>query len=895
MEELQSGRHLIQATNLGVIGADGTLASRGNVDIRSGDFSNLYYMGPGEIDTRAQFKSDALGAISTRVSPGAASAIETSWGYYNQIKEAVPKGAKDGYQWVFDNTASGIPYTELVRNSLANPRNREQAVTGFLNEYYGINGEKELRVEENIQSSSVDIGGYDVSLSPLTYSDKVVAGIDWVGRESQGWVLRRGDELSERKGRDFNMFLEPATSFVRGATFDNWSDAPGLLSIAGRAGIYGLYDANDVIRSDDSADNKISRLQNLPGETTGYYLGKIGGGMLRYAVDDPWAAAGGFLGPVAAKTTLEIAEPAITGQIRTVGRDFVPLSDLTPEKVHGMGGDIFRPETKPFPVGYPSQRGITIEQGISVFEGAKQMYPNKSVVGSESAVGVHVNPTDWGPGLKELRAGKSKGAGFFVGPNVSPRFARLSTPELVSLFPGLDLIDAATSRKSRPTVMFVESPRGIQRLPESVRYDMDASNRFIRMESDPASFWITQKMESNISAGKEVELEAVLPGGTLLEKVEGNYYTVFQKPFTILGRGEIFGQKLQHPVRVPIDYYRNTGQMSEFTRRRGTAVVETSEGVLLVRERNGLYNLPGGGVEGMENVPTAALRELREETGIKGKNPEFLFDYSDPTRKRAWEGGLYNNEFMVYRINEFEGVPRASNEVSGIDYYKPGSDLPLSDATKVILDRYYGVDELSNYDLTYSEKAVYESVNDIAPDFTQEIVTEQFMDYIPDELKRSKNLSESGYIDEYVYLNDYSINDYLKYGYGYETSYAKTGYESIIPNYESSYQKIDNYDNYERVFETVYDSYGGYGNYGYSPYPAYGGYPRAGKNDKYVNPLNPDYGTERIEFVEIEEEFKFDFPEFSDFPEEYTGKRKSRKRERRNVNPVLDIMKFMGF
>lgn len=75
--------------------------------------------------------------------------------------------------------------------------------------------------------------------------------------------------------------------------------------------------------------------------------------------------------------------------------------------------------------------------------------------------------------------------------------------------------------------------------------------------------------------------------------------------------------------------------------------------LLLVRRANepfkGLYALPGGFVDAGETVEQAALRELREETGIVGRIDKLIGVYSDP--KRDPRGHIVSVAFLVTPAN----------------------------------------------------------------------------------------------------------------------------------------------------------------------------------------------------------------------------------------------------
>lgn len=111
-------------------------------------------------------------------------------------------------------------------------------------------------------------------------------------------------------------------------------------------------------------------------------------------------------------------------------------------------------------------------------------------------------------------------------------------------------------------------------------------------------------------------------------------------------------------------------------RNRGTAIVETAQGILLASTRDGLFLLPGGGVEPGETYLEATLRELKEETGLHGASALYLFDHET-------NASLHKVYYVVA-----PGEPRTCTEVPHFAYYREGTDANLSHGTRAILQRF---------------------------------------------------------------------------------------------------------------------------------------------------------------------------------------------------------------
>ena len=98
------------------------------------------------------------------------------------------------------------------------------------------------------------------------------------------------------------------------------------------------------------------------------------------------------------------------------------------------------------------------------------------------------------------------------------------------------------------------------------------------------------------------------------------------------------------------------------------AVVRDHEArLLLVRRRvdprRGEWCLPGGFMELGEPPEAAALRELREETGLSGGTTRLI-------GLRAMSNPIYHTVLVAgYRVSDWSGVLRAGDDAMAVDWF----------------------------------------------------------------------------------------------------------------------------------------------------------------------------------------------------------------------------------
>ncbi len=97
------------------------------------------------------------------------------------------------------------------------------------------------------------------------------------------------------------------------------------------------------------------------------------------------------------------------------------------------------------------------------------------------------------------------------------------------------------------------------------------------------------------------------------------------------------------------------------------AVVRDGRLLLTRREDNGLWCLPGGGVDSGESWSEAAVREVREETGLEVDVDGVLGVYTDPDQVIVYADGRLRQIFGVcFRAHVLDGSAGCSDEVTEV-------------------------------------------------------------------------------------------------------------------------------------------------------------------------------------------------------------------------------------
>jgi 8-oxo-dGTP pyrophosphatase MutT (NUDIX family) len=91
-------------------------------------------------------------------------------------------------------------------------------------------------------------------------------------------------------------------------------------------------------------------------------------------------------------------------------------------------------------------------------------------------------------------------------------------------------------------------------------------------------------------------------------------------------------------------------------------IIDTPVGILIVSEVGKRYSLPGGNARKGESRRKAAIRELREETGLKAIDCVYLFEYSGSRIHKDVKGGHFKTVHKVFLVKT-TGIAKAKKEI----------------------------------------------------------------------------------------------------------------------------------------------------------------------------------------------------------------------------------------
>jgi 8-oxo-dGTP pyrophosphatase MutT (NUDIX family)/Txe/YoeB family toxin of Txe-Axe toxin-antitoxin module len=94
-------------------------------------------------------------------------------------------------------------------------------------------------------------------------------------------------------------------------------------------------------------------------------------------------------------------------------------------------------------------------------------------------------------------------------------------------------------------------------------------------------------------------------------------------------------------------------------------VMDANNRILLGSHVNGGIAFAGGHVDASDpNYDVAALRELKEESGLVGRNPQKIYEFKSN-----------GNDCHVFLVESFSGTPKSTEEVKNWKWYEP-QDIP---------------------------------------------------------------------------------------------------------------------------------------------------------------------------------------------------------------------------
>jgi ADP-ribose pyrophosphatase YjhB (NUDIX family) len=124
-----------------------------------------------------------------------------------------------------------------------------------------------------------------------------------------------------------------------------------------------------------------------------------------------------------------------------------------------------------------------------------------------------------------------------------------------------------------------------------------------------------------------------------------------------------------------------------------SAVVADQAGAILLIERtdNGLWTIPGGGMEVGETIAQTAIREVKEETGLDVAVQRLVGIYSNPRHVIEYSDGEVRQQFSVcFACRVTGGQMATSSESRRVGFFAPEDikAMPIHDSIRLRIRDY---------------------------------------------------------------------------------------------------------------------------------------------------------------------------------------------------------------
>jgi ADP-ribose pyrophosphatase YjhB (NUDIX family) len=124
-----------------------------------------------------------------------------------------------------------------------------------------------------------------------------------------------------------------------------------------------------------------------------------------------------------------------------------------------------------------------------------------------------------------------------------------------------------------------------------------------------------------------------------------------------------------------------------------TAVVPNEQGEILMVHKtdNDLWALPGGGMDLGEFMADAAVREVKEETGLDVEVTGVVGIYTDPRHVMAYDDGEVRQQCSIcFTARLLGGQLRISSETKEVMFVPPArlDDLTIHPSMRLRIDHY---------------------------------------------------------------------------------------------------------------------------------------------------------------------------------------------------------------